>query len=116
MNLEIRGIHYHISDTSKEFIERKLQRIDFAKDYIIDLAVIISKEPHGYEAEGKAHFKWGTQVMVKESGFELYEAIELLMDKLEHAVRKEKGKKVEHKGKPKSKLHEELHDELEETL
>jgi len=114
MNLEMRGIHYHISDTSKEFIEKKLKRIDFAKDYIVDLSIIITKGPHEYEAEGKAHFKWGTQVLVKENGYELYEAIELLMDKLEHTIRKEKGKRVEHRGKPKKELHEEMEKEMEE--
>ncbi|MDA3832316.1 MAG: HPF/RaiA family ribosome-associated protein [Spirochaetales bacterium] len=47
MNLEIRGVHYNISDTTQEFIEKKLERIDFAKDYIVDLSVLIIKEPEG---------------------------------------------------------------------
>ncbi len=96
MNLDIRGIHYNISDTTQEFIEKKLERINFAKDYIIDLSIMIIKEPHGYTVEGKAHFQWSKTKIVSETGHELYEVIELFVDKLEGVIRKEKGKVKEH--------------------
>lgn len=97
MNLEIKGIHYHISDTTHEFIEKKLQRIDFAKEYLVDVAVTVTKESHGYTVDGKAHFRWGSHIVTVEKAHELYEAIELMMDKFEKTVRKEKKKKVDKK-------------------
>lgn len=96
MNLDIRGIHYNISDTTREFIDKKLERIDFAKDYVIDLSIIIIKEPHGYKVEGKVHFQWSKTKVLSETDYELYEAIEIFVDKLEHVIRKEKGKVKEH--------------------
>ncbi len=97
MNLEIKGIHYHISDATHEFIEKKLQRIDFSKEYLVDVAITVTKESHGYKVDGKAHFRWGTHIVAAEETHELYEAIELMMDKFEKAIRKEKKKKVDTK-------------------
>jgi|GEM_PF-218133 len=97
MNLEIRGVHYHVSETTHDFIEKKLHRLDFAKEYIVDLTVTINKESHGYKVDGKAHFRWGVVVVVEEEAHELYGAIEIMIDKLEKSVRKEKKKKIDKK-------------------
>ncbi len=96
MNLDVRGIHYNISDTTREFLDKKLERIDFAKEYVIDLSILVIKEPQGYKIEGKVHFQWSKTKMVNETDHELYEAIELFVDKLEGVIRKEKGKVKEH--------------------
>ncbi len=115
MNLEIRGVHYHISDATNEFIEKKLERIDFAGEYIVDLAVTVTKESHGYRADAKVHFRWGVHLKVEEESHELYEAIELMIDKLEQVVRKEKKKKVDKKAPHKGDayIREELAEQLE---
>ncbi len=115
MNIEIRGVHYHISDTTNEFIEKKLQRIEFAEEYIVDLTVTVNKESHGYRVDGKAHFRWGVHLIVEEESHELYEAIELMIDKLEMAVRKEKKKKVDQKipHKAEARILEELSGQVD---
>ena len=96
MNLEFKGIHYNISDTTKDFFEKKLQRIDFAKDYLMDLTISLIKEPHGYKIEAKLHFQWGLSRLVSVDCFELYEGIESIIDKLELLIRKEKDKIKSH--------------------
>lgn len=96
MNLDIRGIHYNVSDTTTEFINKKLERIDFAKDYVIDLSILIIKEPHGYTVEGKVHFQWSKTKVLTETSHELYEAIEIFVDKLERVIRREKEKVKSH--------------------
>lgn len=98
MNLEIRGIHYTISDTTREFFDKKLERIHFATDNIVDLSIVVHKEPHGYNIEAKIHFQWGVTKLVSSEAFELYEAIEFLVDKMEHVIRKEKDKIKDHSG------------------
>ncbi len=115
MNLEIKGVHYHISDATNEFIEKKLQRIDFAEEYIVDLSITVTRESHGYKVDGKVHFRWGVHVVVEEETHELYEAIELMIDKLEKAVRKEKKKKVDQKvpHKAEARILEELSGQLD---
>ncbi len=96
MNLEIKGVHYDVSDTTREFLEKKLHRIDFAKDYIVDLLFTITREKPGYKAEANINFRWSTSSHVGAEGHELYEAIELMFDKLESKIRKEKEKVVHH--------------------
>ncbi|MDA3832572.1 MAG: HPF/RaiA family ribosome-associated protein [Spirochaetales bacterium] len=54
------------------------------------------KEPEGYKVEGKVHFHWGKIKMVSETDHELYQAIELFIDKFERVIRKEKEKVKEH--------------------
>ena len=97
MNLEIRGIHYNVSDTTKEFFEKKLHRIEFAAHYLVDLLITVHKEPHkSYRIEAKVHFQWGTTKIVHADAHELYEAIEYFVDKLEDIIRKAKGKVQDH--------------------
>jgi putative sigma-54 modulation protein len=73
MNLEIRGIHYNVTDTTKEFFEKKLHRIEFAADNLVDLLIAVHKEPHqSYRIEAKVHFKWGVTKIVHADAYELY--------------------------------------------
>lgn len=105
MNLEIRGIHYNVTDTTKEFFEKKLHRIEFAAENLVDLQITVHQEPHqSYRIEAKVHFKWGVIKIVHADAYELYEAIEYFVDKLESLIRKEKGKMKEHGSKGKENI------------
>lgn len=96
MNFEIKGVHYDLSEATREFIDKKLERISFANDYIMDLQITITKNRPGYTVEANVNFRWGHPSHVGADGHELYEAIELMVDKLEHVVRREKKKVREH--------------------
>ena len=86
MNLNVRGIHYQISDETREFLDKKLAKLDFADSYLHDLDIHI---------DAKLHFSWGTVKVVSYDCYELYEGIEMIADKIEAAARKEKGKVIE---------------------
>ncbi len=94
MNLEIRGIRYNVSDPTREFFDKKLQKLSFAESFIHDLTITVTRETvgQGFHLDGKVHFAWGPVKMVSTDCYELYEGIELLVDKLEALARKEKGK------------------------
>jgi len=96
MNFEIKGVHYDLTDATKEFIDKKLERISFANDYIVDLHITITRNKHGYSVETNINFRWGHSSHVGAESHELFEAIELMVDKLEHVVRKEKERVREH--------------------
>lgn len=96
MHLDIKGVHYHVSDNTREFIEKKLQKLDFAKDYIMNLHFTITKDSNGFCVEANVSFKWGKPSHVKVDSYELWEAIELLFDKLQIKVKKEKEKIRDH--------------------
>lgn len=98
MNLEIRGVHYNVSDATREFFDKKLQKLVFAESYVHDLSITVTRETlgQGFHLEAKVHFSWGLVKLVNTECYELYEGIELLVDKLEALARKEKGKIQEH--------------------
>lgn len=96
MNLEIKAVHFHIGDDTKEYIEKKLQRIDFAKEHLIDVLFTLTKEKRDFTCEVNIHFKWNLSKHIKVSAFDLIEGVDLLMDKLERTVRKEKEKVQDH--------------------
>ncbi|WP_245535472.1 HPF/RaiA family ribosome-associated protein [Sphaerochaeta pleomorpha] len=98
MNLTVRGIRYNPSDETRAFLDKKLEKLHFAEDYLHDLDIVITREPlgQGYHLDAKLHFSWGTIKMVSYDCYELFEGIELIADKIEATARKEKGKIKEH--------------------
>jgi len=96
MNVEIKGIHYSVSDETKKFIEKKLEHISYAKDHIIDLLFTITKEKHNYKIDCNIHFRWGKSAHLSLESIELYEGIENFIHKLELKIRKEKEKISSH--------------------
>ncbi|WP_320128154.1 HPF/RaiA family ribosome-associated protein [uncultured Sphaerochaeta sp.] len=98
MNLTVRGIRYNPSDETRAFLDKKLEKIHFADEYLQDLDIVITRETEGqgYHLDAKLHFTWGTIKMVSYDCYELFEGIELISDKIEATVRKEKGKIKEH--------------------
>ena len=97
MKLDIKGVHLDLKDETKEFIEAKLEKLDFARDYIVDLDFTLTKDNPDYEIEAKLHLKWGHQSVIKVHSFDLHEGIHTLIDKLDHKVRKERDKITDHK-------------------
>lgn len=94
MNLNVRGVHYQPSEETMEFLNKKLQKLQFAEDYLLDLEIVIKRETlgQGFHLDAKLHFKWGSNKIVSYDCYELFEGIELLADKIENMARKEKSK------------------------
>ena len=96
MHTEIRGVHIDVSESMKEYIDKKLQKLDFVKDLIIDLLFTISKEKKGFKLEVTINFRWGASAHISADSFEVYEGIDILFSKVEHKVTKEKEKMQQH--------------------
>lgn len=97
MELGIKGVHLDLKDETKEYIEEKLEKLDFARDYIVDLDFTLTKDNPDYEVEAKLHLKWGHQSVIKVHSFDLHEGIHALIDKLDHKIRKEREKITDYK-------------------
>ncbi len=39
MNYEAKGIHYEVSDTTREHIDKKMKRLQFASDLVTDISL-----------------------------------------------------------------------------
>ncbi len=96
MQINIKGVHFNVPDDIKEFIEKKLQKIDFVKDKIMELEITIAQEPKGYELEAHVHFQWGKVAHVQLADHKLRPGLEKLIAKLKEKVAKEKEIAQEH--------------------
>lgn len=97
MNVEMQAVHFNLSDDTREFIDEKIQKIDFAKDYIIDLLFTMKKEKHEFIIEVTINFRWHKSAHISVTDHALHEGLERLIDKMAEKVRKEKEKIKEHK-------------------
>jgi len=91
MNLDIKALHFTLHDDAKEYLGKKIERIRNAENMIVDLLITIKKEKD-FVAEATVNFRWGVSVHVQESDFELNKAIDIMIDKLESKITKEKEK------------------------
>ena len=91
MNTEIKAVHFTLRDETKEYIEKKIERIPNAENMLVDLLFTLTKEKE-FLAEVKVNFRWGVSAHLKESDFELNAAINKLMDKLDTKISKEKDR------------------------
>lgn len=106
MTLNIKGVHYDISDRTREFISDKFGHIDPFKDLIVSADFTITKEKNEYRVESNVHFRWGVNVHLSETSQELYPGIENLIHKLDSKVSKEKDKIKDHHPRDKEPVAE----------
>jgi putative sigma-54 modulation protein len=96
MNIEIKGIHYDISQTTEDFINKKLKRLDHVKDLMVDLLLTVTHEKKEFKVDATVNFRWGLSAHISVSSIDLYPGIENLIDKLDQKATKEKEKIQEH--------------------
>ena len=72
-------------------IDKKLERISYADDLIVDLLLKI-KHDKTYIFDTTVNFKWGTQAHVSGEDFEFSAALNKMMDVLDNKIKKEKDK------------------------
>ncbi len=92
MNIDVKAVHFTLREGTREFIDKKIDRIPNAENMITDLLVTLTKEKKDFMAEATVNFRWGVSVHVTDRDFELNPAIDKLMDKLENKIVKEKEK------------------------
>lgn len=82
---------FELDQKQSEMIEKKLERIKYADDLIIDLTVRVKHEKE-YDFEATANFRWGTQAHVGAKDFDFGAALNKMMDTLDVKIKKEKDK------------------------
>ena len=91
MNTEIKAVHFSLDNETREYLEKKIDRIHNAENIIIDLLFTITKSKD-FSAEVTVNFRWGVSAHLKENDFELNAALDKLLDKLDTKIAKEKDK------------------------
>lgn len=97
MTVDVKGVHYNVSDNTNEYIDKRLEKLEFADELIVDLHIAITKESKGFfTVESNIHFRWGEHSHIKVEERELYKAIDEMADKLQIKVTREKEKIKQH--------------------
>lgn len=97
MNIDVRSVHFDLSEESRKYLATKTERIGYAKDMIVDLLFVFTKDSKNYKLEVTANFRWGVQAHLQDTSFEVNPGIDLLIDKLDQKITKEKEKIQERK-------------------
>ena len=98
MNIDIKGVHVEITDKIRDYIDKKLHRLEFVSEHIIDLLLFLSHEGSQYSLEANINFRWGNSNHMRVKSFDIFEGIDKLFDKIELKVLKETNKILDHKG------------------
>ena len=90
MKVTIRGKNIDITDGIKEKVEKKLSKLDkyFLEGEDLNASVLVRTYPYGQKIEVTIPTKL-VLLRAEETNEDLYDAIDLIIDKLERQIRKQ---------------------------
>ena len=91
MQITITGHHIEVTDSLRNYVNEKFQRLERHFDQVIDTHVILSVEKLVQKAEATVHVN-GANLFAEEAHSDLYAAIDGLIDKLARQTIKHKEK------------------------
>ena len=91
MQLNLTGHHVDITDSLRNYVNEKLERLERHFDHVSNVHVILSVEKLEQKAEATVHIS-GADVFADAVHEDMYAAIDALADKLDRQVLKHKEK------------------------
>ncbi len=95
MNLNIQGHHVDLTDSLRNYVSGKIERLERHMDGLLEINVILAVEKLRHKAEATLHVS-GANLFAESVEDDMYAAIDGLVDKLDRQVRKHKEKRVDH--------------------
>lgn len=95
MQLTITGHQIDVTDSIREYIQTKLERVKRHFDQVLNVHVIISVEKVRHKSEATMHIG-GRDFFAESTEDHLYKSIDLLVDKLDKQIRRHKDKITNH--------------------
>jgi putative sigma-54 modulation protein len=95
MQLNVSGHHVEITDSLRDYVGVRIEKIGRHFDIVSDVQCILTVEKLRHKAEATASVNGGT-IYCDNTEEDMYAAIDGLVDKLERRVRKYKEKLVDH--------------------
>jgi len=102
MQLNVSGHHVEVTESLRDHVGVKIEKIGRHFDIVSDVHCILTVEKLRHKAEATASVNGGT-VYCDHTEEDMYAAIDGLVDKLERRVRKYKEKLVDHRARDKQK-------------
>ena len=94
MNLSVSGHHLEVTPAIRTYVLTKLERVTRHFDHVIDAHVILTVDKQRQKAEVTLHVR-GKDLHCECEDADLYAAIDLLADKLDHQVLRYKDKRYD---------------------
>ncbi len=95
MQLNVSGHHIEVTESLREYVESKIEKIERHFDLVSDVSCILTVEKLRHKAEATANVNGGS-IYVDNTEEDMYAAIDGLVDKLDRRVRKYKEKAADH--------------------
>jgi len=95
MQLDITGRHVEVTDSLRNYVTGKFQKLERHFDQVIDVHVILDVDKLVQKAEATVRVSGG-KLFAEESQEDMYAAIDGLIDKLDRMVLKHKDKNQNH--------------------
>lgn len=95
MQLNLTGHHVDITDSMRDYVTGKLEKLERHFDHVTNVHVILSVEKLRQKAEATLHIT-GNNIFADATDEDMYAAIDALIDKLDRQVRKHKEKITDH--------------------
>jgi len=95
MNLNVTGHHVEVTDSMRNYVVEKLQRLQRHSENLFDIHVILSVEKDRQTAEATVQLA-GAKIHADTTEPDMYAAIDLMMDKLDRQLLRHKEKTKNH--------------------
>lgn len=95
MQLDLSGHHVEITDSMRNYVLKKFERIARHFDQLIDIHCVLTVEKQRHKAEATVQMR-GSRLYADATMEDMYAAIDSLADKLDRCVKKHKEKTSDH--------------------
>ena len=96
MQISLTGHHIDITDSLRNHVDSKFERLERHFDHVTKVHVILGVEKKRQKAEATLHLN-GADVCAESVQEDMYAAIDGLVDKLDRQVKKHKEKATNHR-------------------
>jgi putative sigma-54 modulation protein len=102
MQLDVTGHHIDLTDSLREYVASKLEKIERHFDQVTDVHCILTVEKQRQKAEATVSVN-GAKIYADATEEDMYAAIDALVDKLDRQVKKYKEKIGDHHARDANK-------------
>ena len=96
MQVSLSGHHVEITDSMRNYVNEKIERLERHFDQALDIHIVLTVEKLRHKAEATLHVSGGN-LHADDVQEDMYAAIDKLTDKLDRQILKHKEKAVSHK-------------------
>jgi len=95
MQLDITGQHLEITDSLRNYVTEKMEKIERHFDHVGNVHVVLNVEKNRQMVEAKVNVTGG-ELFANAEDIDMYAAIDALVEKLDRQVKKHKEKLTDH--------------------